>query len=73
MQNVEVTTVEKIFKNLDVDETSGIDQIPSKFLEDGAAVIAIHLANIINPSTRHDVFPSKCKIAKHKSFVQREN
>ena len=39
LRNVEVTTADKIFKNLDVAKASGIDQISAKFLKDGAPVI----------------------------------
>ena len=45
LHNVEVTTVKKIFKNLDIAKSSRIDQVSAKFLKDGAPVIAIHLAN----------------------------
>ena len=57
-------TVEKILKNLDVAKTPRLDQISARFLKDGAPVISIHLANIINLSIKIDTFPSQCKIAK---------
>ena len=44
---VEVTTVVNILNNFEVAMASGIDWISAKFLNDGAAVIAIHLANIL--------------------------
>ena len=66
LNNGEVTVVGKTLKNLDVAKDSGIDQNSDKFLKDGAPVIAIHLANIINLSTKPDIFPSKCRIAKEK-------
>ena len=66
LHNVDITSVEKILKNLDVPRTSGIDQISARFLKNGAPVIAIHLANIINLSIKLDTFPSQCKIAKIK-------
>ena len=62
LHNIEITTVDKILKNLDVSKASGADQISAKFLKDGAPVIAIHLANI-NLSIKLDTFPSKCKIS----------
>ena len=49
-----------------VGKASGIDQISAKFLKDGAPVIAIHVASIINLSIKLDTFPSKCKIEKIK-------
>ena len=42
LHNVDVTSVEKNSKNLDVAKVSGIDQISSRFLKDGAPVIAIY-------------------------------
>ena len=47
LHNFEVTSVEKILKNLDVARVSVIDQISAKFLKDGAVVAAVHLLNII--------------------------
>ena len=51
---------------VDVAKASGIDHISGKFLKNGAPVIAIYLANIINLSIKLETFPSKCKIAKIK-------
>ena len=68
--NIDVTTVDKILKNLDVAKASGIDQISAKFLKDGAPVIAIHLANMVNLLIKRDTFPSKRKIAKIKSLFK---
>ena len=62
--NVDIKSVEKILKNLDVAKAPGLDQISARFLKDGAPVISIHLANIINLSIKLDTFPSQCKIAK---------
>ena len=42
LHNVDITSVEMIFKNLDIAKASGIDQISVRFLEDSAPVIAIH-------------------------------
>ena len=64
--NVDVTKSHKILKNLDVSKASGVVHISSPFLKDGAPVIAIHFANIINLSIKRDNFPLKCKIAKIK-------
>ena len=48
LQNVEVTLVDKIIKNLDVAKTSGIYQIYARFLKDDVPRIIIHLANTIH-------------------------
>ena len=60
-------SVKKILKNFDIAKVSGIHQISGKFLKDGAPVIAIHQANVINLSIKLDTFPSQCK--KNKTFV----
>ena len=48
LYNVDVTTVDKIFMNLDAAKNSAIDQISAKFLKDGPPVIVIHLGNTKN-------------------------
>ena len=69
LHNVDVTTADKILKKLDVAKSFGIDQISAKFLKDGALVVAIHLANIINLLKKPDTILSKCKIAKLKPLL----
>ena len=64
LHNVEITSVEKILKNLNVVKATRIDQISSKFIKGDVPVTAIHLFNIINLSIKLDNFPSKWKIAK---------
>ena len=49
LHNVNVTTIDKILKSLDISKAFGIDHISVKFLNDGALVIANHLANITKP------------------------
>ena len=58
LHNVDITSVEKTLKKLDVANASGIDQISARFLQDSSPVITIHLANIINLSIKLDEFPS---------------
>ena len=60
-------SVKKILQNFDAAKVSGIHQISRKFLKDGAPIIAIHQANVINLSIKLDAFPSQCK--KNKTFV----
>ena len=67
LHNVDVTTVDKILKNL---EQIFKEQISAKFLKDGAPVIAIHLVNI-NMSVKLDTFLSQCKIAKIKPLFKK--
>ena len=58
--NISEEVVEKILLSLNKSKTAGMDQIPAKFLRDGAEVLALPLGNI-NLSI---IFPEECKIAK---------
>ena len=51
--------VKKIVLSLDTSEAPGIDQIPAKFLRDGAEVLALPLGNIINLSIKLSTFPEE--------------
>ena len=69
LHNVDVTSIEKILKNLDVAKAFGIDQISARFLKEGAPVIANNVANIINLSIKHVTFPSQCKTVEIKPLL----
>ena len=63
--------VKKILLSLDTSKAAGIDQIPVKFLRDGAEVLALPLGNIINLSIKLSTFPEECKIAKLKPIFKK--
>ena len=69
--NVSEEHVKKILLSLDTSKAAGIDQIPAKFLRDGAEVLALPMENIINLSIKLSTFPEKCKIAKLKPIFKR--
>ena len=48
-----------------------MDQIPAKFLQDSAEVLAFPLGNIINLSIKLSTFPEECKIAKLKLIFKK--
>ena len=48
-----------------------MNQIPSKFLRDGAEVLALPLRNIINLSKNLSPFPRECKIGKLKHIFKK--
>ena len=54
----------KLLCCLDVSKAPGIDEIPSRFLKDGAEILAKPISDIINLSIKLSTFPDKCKIAK---------
>ena len=61
--NVSEEDVKKILLNLDTSKATRMDQIPAKFLRDGAEVLAFPLGNIIHLSIKLSTFPGECKIA----------
>ena len=69
--NVSEEDVKKILLSLDTSKAAGMDQIPAKFLRDGAEVLALPLGNIINLSIKLSTFPEECKIAKLKPIFKK--
>ena len=63
--------LKKILLSLDTSKAAGMDQIPAKFLRDGAEVLALPLRNIINLSIKLSTFPEECKIAKLKLIFKK--
>ena len=73
LHNVEVTTADKILRNLDVAKVCRIDQISPKFLKDCVPALAIHLANVMNLLMKqiYLAFSFKIKITKITSLFKR--
>ena len=55
--NVSEQVIKKSLLSLDTSKAAGMDQIPAKFLRDGAEVLALLLGNIINLSIKSSTFP----------------
>ena len=68
--NVSEEDVKKILLSLDISKAAGMDQIPAKFLREGAKVLALPLRNIINLSIKLSTFLEECKIAKLKPIFK---
>ena len=64
--NVSKEVIKKILLSLDTSKATGMDQIPSKFLRDGAELLVLPLRNVINLSIKLSTFPEECKITKLK-------
>ena len=64
LSNVSEKVIKKILLSLDISKAAGIDQVPAKFLRDGAKALALPLRNIIDLSIKLSIFPEECKIAK---------
>ena len=56
--------------SLDASKAAGMDQIPAKFIRDGAEELALSLKKIINLSTKLPTFPEECKLAKLKPIFK---
>ena len=69
--NVSEEDVKKILLSLDASKVTGMDQIPAKFLRDGAEVFALPLGNIISLLIKLSTFPEECKIAKLKAIFKK--
>ena len=63
--------MKKILLSLDTTKATEMDQIPAKFLREGAEVLALPLRNIIHLSIKLLTFPEDCKIAKLKSIFKK--
>ena len=56
--------------SLDASKAAGMDQIPAKFIRDGAEELALSLKKIINLSIKLPTFPEECKLAKLKPIFK---
>ena len=64
--NVSEEDIKKMLISLDTSKVTGMDQIPAKFLRDGAELLAFPFRNLINLSIKLSTFPDQCKTAKLK-------
>ena len=69
--NATLETIKKILACLDSSKAPGLDKISSKFLKDGAVVLALPLCNVVNLSIKQSLFPDQCKIAKLKPLFKK--
>ena len=69
--NVSEEDVKKTLISLDTSNAAGLEQIPAKFLRDGAEVLVVPLGNIINLSIKLSTFPQECKIAELKPIFKK--
>ena len=69
--NATLRTMKKIFACLDTSKASGLDGQSSKFLKDGAEVLALPLCNLENLPIKQSLFSEQCKIAKLKPLFKK--
>ena len=71
ISQLETHNVLEILQSLDSEKAAGIDDIPCKFLKDGANILAKHICQICNLSIKLSLFPHQCKIAKIKPLFKK--
>ena len=71
--NATLENIKKILACLDTSKAPGRDGISSKFLKDGAEVLALPLCNLVNLSIKQFLFSYKCKIAKLKPLFKKDS
>ena len=54
----------KLLKNIDISKAAGVDNLPGRFLKDGAVILAKPLTKICNLFIKSGIFSDPCKLAK---------
>ena len=60
----------KLLKNIDISKAAGVDNLPERFLKDGAVILAKPVTKIRNLSIKSKLFPDPCKLAKLKPIFK---
>ncbi len=68
---VSVNQITKMLEELQVSKSTGLDDIPARFLRDAADIIAPTITFIVNLSLENGIFPSDMKLAKNNSVIQK--
>ena len=66
MKTINEDIVLKLLKNIDISKAAGIDNLPGRFLRDGAVSLAKPAPKICNLSIKSRIFTDLCKLAKLK-------
>ena len=66
-------TIKNILACLDTSKTPGLEGLSSKFLKNGAEVLALPLRNLANLSIKQSLFPDQCKITKLASLFKKDS
>ena len=61
----------KLLKNIDISKAAGIDNLPGRFLRDGAVSLAKPAPKICNLSIKSRIFTDLCKLAKLKPIFKK--
>ena len=71
LSNAILETIKKILACLDASKSRGLDEISSKYLKDGAEILALPLCNLANLSIKESLFPDQYKIARLKLLLKK--
>ena len=71
--NATLETIKKILVCLEASKAPGLDGISSKFLKDGAEVLALPLCNLVNLSMKQSLSPDQCSIAKLNPLFKKDS
>ena len=61
----------KLLKNTDISKAAGIDNLPGRFLKDGAVILAKPVTEICKFSIKSRIFPDPCKLVKLKPIIKK--
>ena len=61
----------KVLKNIVISQAAGIDNLPGRFLKDGAVILAKPVTKICNLSIKSRIFLDPCKLAKLKPISKK--
>ena len=62
----------KPLKNIDICKAAGIDNLPGRFLKDGAIILAKLVTEIRNLFIKSRIFPDPSKLTKLKPIFKKE-
>ena len=61
----------KIMENIEISKTVSMDQLPGRFLKNGAEILSKAISEIRNLSISLGIFPNACKATKLKSVFKK--
>ena len=61
----------KLLRNIDISKAAALDNVPGRFLKDGAVILAKPVTEICNLSIKSKIFPDPCKLAKLKPIFKK--
>ena len=71
LSNTSEEKVLKIMTNIEISKAAGVDKLSSRFLKDGANILAKPISTLCNLSMSQGVFRNSCKVAKLKPIFKK--